>query len=122
LLSKEYARERAKLINPDHNDTDIKPGDPYPFQGGTKSLLAVAAAVVAATRDDVRKRRGGRGCTRRVRRGISGAAPPRRSSGYVRLGRVGDNLRAVGFPAVIAGHTGIGVSQRRAAVRDRQHG
>ena len=26
LLSKAYARERAKLINPDRNDPDIKPG------------------------------------------------------------------------------------------------
>lgn len=35
LLSKEYARQRAKLINPDHNDPTIRPGDPYPFQNGT---------------------------------------------------------------------------------------
>ncbi|MCS6973246.1 MAG: gamma-glutamyltransferase [Cyclobacteriaceae bacterium] len=33
LLSKEYARERAKLINPDFNNPNIGPGDPYPFQG-----------------------------------------------------------------------------------------
>ncbi|MGH7447457.1 MAG: gamma-glutamyltransferase family protein, partial [Longimicrobiales bacterium] len=35
LLSDEYARERAKLINPERNDTTIGPGDPYPFQGET---------------------------------------------------------------------------------------
>ena len=35
LLSKDYARSRAKLIHPDRNDPAIKPGDPYPFQGGT---------------------------------------------------------------------------------------
>ena len=35
LLSKEYARERAALIDPDENDPDAGPGDPYPFQGGT---------------------------------------------------------------------------------------
>jgi gamma-glutamyltranspeptidase/glutathione hydrolase len=35
LLSKEYARERARLIRADRNDADIRPGDPYPFQGGT---------------------------------------------------------------------------------------
>jgi gamma-glutamyltranspeptidase/glutathione hydrolase len=35
LLSKEYAKERAKLIRMDRNDPDIGPGDPYPFQGGT---------------------------------------------------------------------------------------
>ena len=34
LLSKDYARERAKLIHFEHNDPDIRPGDPYPFQGG----------------------------------------------------------------------------------------
>ena len=35
LLSKDYARERAKTIRWDRNDPDVKPGDPYPFQGGT---------------------------------------------------------------------------------------
>ena len=39
LLSKDYARERAKLINPDRNDPDIKPGDPYLFQNGTNPFL-----------------------------------------------------------------------------------
>jgi gamma-glutamyltranspeptidase/glutathione hydrolase len=35
LLSKEYAKERAKLINWDMNDPKIGPGDPYPFEGKT---------------------------------------------------------------------------------------
>src|SRR4030095_6671808 len=30
-----YARARAKLINEDSNNPDARPGDPYPFQGGT---------------------------------------------------------------------------------------
>jgi len=34
LLSKEYAAQRRKLMPADHIATDIKPGDPYPFQGG----------------------------------------------------------------------------------------
>jgi len=34
-----YARKRAQLINPDRNDPGIKPGDPYPFQGGTNPYL-----------------------------------------------------------------------------------
>ena len=42
LLSKEYARQRAKLINPDHNDPDIKPGE---------SVRGTAAAVVSQTGD-----------------------------------------------------------------------
>src|ERR1700732_575550 len=39
LLSKDYARERAKLIRPDHNDPDIRPGDPYPYQRGKNPYL-----------------------------------------------------------------------------------
>ncbi len=37
LLSKEYAKERVKGINWDKNNPDIKPGDPYPFQGKEKN-------------------------------------------------------------------------------------
>jgi gamma-glutamyltranspeptidase/glutathione hydrolase len=33
LLSKEYAKQRRALINPDRNDRGARPGDPYPFQG-----------------------------------------------------------------------------------------
>jgi len=33
LLSKEYARERLKLINWEKNDPRSGPGDPYPFEG-----------------------------------------------------------------------------------------
>ncbi len=33
LLSKEYAKERAKSINGERNDAKIGPGDPYPFEG-----------------------------------------------------------------------------------------
>lgn len=39
LLSKDYARERARLINPDFNNPNIGPGDPYPFQGETNPYL-----------------------------------------------------------------------------------
>ena len=39
LLSKEYAKERAKLINPEKNDPNIKPGDPYPFEGKVNPYL-----------------------------------------------------------------------------------
>ncbi|MCZ6725906.1 MAG: gamma-glutamyltransferase, partial [Acidobacteria bacterium] len=34
LLSKEYARQRFGEIDWERNDDDTKPGDPYPFQGG----------------------------------------------------------------------------------------
>lgn len=35
LLSKDYAKQRARLINWERNDPTIAPGDPYPFQGQT---------------------------------------------------------------------------------------
>ena len=41
LLSKDYARERTKLIQSDHNDPDIRPGDPYPYQGGKNPFTAI---------------------------------------------------------------------------------
>ncbi len=112
LLSKEYARERAKLINPDHNDPDIKPGDPYPFQGGTNPYLPLLqrwsprpvttsegegsddAAALAAFDEAFR-----RGTT-----SIEAAD----TSGWV----VSVTPSGGWIPAVIAGHTGIGVSQR----------
>ena len=34
LLSKDYARERIKLIDKESNTPVVSPGDPYPFQGG----------------------------------------------------------------------------------------
>ncbi|MEJ8568058.1 gamma-glutamyltransferase family protein [Elongatibacter sediminis] len=33
LLSKAYAKQRLQALNPDRNDPNVKPGDPYPFQG-----------------------------------------------------------------------------------------
>ena len=39
LLSKEYAKERAKLISADRNDPSIKPGDPYPFQNAKNPFV-----------------------------------------------------------------------------------
>jgi gamma-glutamyltranspeptidase/glutathione hydrolase len=39
LLSKDYAKERLKLLDWKKNNPDIRPGDPYPFQGGTNPFL-----------------------------------------------------------------------------------
>ncbi len=39
LLSKEYAKERLKLINWNKNDPDVKPGDPFPFEGKKNPFL-----------------------------------------------------------------------------------
>jgi len=39
LLSKEYARQRFDTIDWSHNNANVKPGDPYPFQGGKNPYL-----------------------------------------------------------------------------------
>lgn len=39
LLSKDYAKQRVKMINKEKNDKYTKPGNPYPFQGETNPYL-----------------------------------------------------------------------------------
>ncbi len=39
LLSKSYAKLRRGQIDWEHNDPDVKPGDPYPFQGDKNPYL-----------------------------------------------------------------------------------
>jgi gamma-glutamyltranspeptidase/glutathione hydrolase len=39
LLSKEYAKQRAGMVNWEMNDPNIGPGDPYPFEGKTNPYL-----------------------------------------------------------------------------------
>jgi gamma-glutamyltranspeptidase/glutathione hydrolase len=51
LLSKEYARQRARLINPDHNDPDIKPGD-LSIQGRTSPLRSCSNVTASMTTSD----------------------------------------------------------------------
>jgi gamma-glutamyltranspeptidase/glutathione hydrolase len=110
LLSKEYARERARLINPDRNDPTIAPGDPYPFQGGANPFTQYL-----------------RDWNRRGRTGDSVSAPPRASLDFEESFYLGttsvQTADAEGWvvsitpsggwvPAVIAGRTGVGLSQR----------
>ncbi len=44
LLSKEYARQRFGTIDWRRNDPAAKPGDPYPFQGGTNPFADLLRA------------------------------------------------------------------------------
>ena len=41
LLSKAYAKERARQIMPDQNNANAGPGDPYPFEGKTNPYLGI---------------------------------------------------------------------------------
>ncbi len=41
LLSKEYAKQRASMIQYDHNDSTAAPGDPYPYEGKTNPYASL---------------------------------------------------------------------------------
>ncbi|SEU39111.1 gamma-glutamyltransferase family protein [Stigmatella erecta] len=108
LLSKEYAKQRAKLISWEKNDPDIKPGDPYPFQGGTNPYAQLltqwppkppAPPSAPQTRLEDFERTFYAGTT-----SIQAAD----EKGWV----VSITPSGGWVPAVIAGRTGVGMSQR----------
>jgi len=111
LLSKDYARQRAKLISPDHNDPDLKPGDPYPFQGGTNPYLPLlqqwSPRPVTTTESGTEDAAALAAFDEAFRRGTT-SIEAADSAGWV----VSVTPSGGWIPAVIAGHTGIGVSQR----------
>jgi gamma-glutamyltranspeptidase/glutathione hydrolase len=105
LLSKEYARERARLVRPDRNDPDVRPGDPYPFQGGKNPYLSYLEkwhsrmpdqTPVSMAEFDRTFRLGTTSVETADDKGWAVSVTP--SGGWT--------------PAVIAGRTGIGLSQR----------
>jgi gamma-glutamyltranspeptidase/glutathione hydrolase len=109
LLSKDYAKARAATIDPDKNDAGIRPGDPYPFQGEVNPYRAILdkrartdapmESPLTAEALEESKRTFYNGTTSVIAADAAGwvvSVTP--SGGWV--------------PAVIAGHTGIGMSQR----------
>lgn len=109
LLSKEYAKDRAKLIG-DINDPEIGPGDPYPYQGGTnpfKEMISERPEAIAINnpgapitgKDDPFLESFLSGTT-----SIEAAD----AEGWV----VSITPSGGWIPAVVAGNTGVGLSQR----------
>lgn len=103
LLSKDYAKARAKSIRFDRNDADARPGDPYPFQNERNPFARELEAwhtVISPPEDRSKFRQAfARGTTSVAAADAEGwvvSATP--SGGWV--------------PAVIVGKTGIGLSQR----------
>lgn len=123
LLSKDYAKERAKLINPDKNDPEVRPGDPYKFSGKPhpfQKLLDDWKTVPSNTQTLAPQTSGER--ERELRDEIATSFPDGESSFYGGTTSV-QAADAEGWvvsvtpsggwiPAVIAGRTGIGLSQR----------
>ena len=103
LLSKEYAKQRIQQINWERNDPNVKPGDPYPFQGGENPYLHHlkdwAAAREPVSDDQAFEEDFYAGTT-----SIQAAD----AEGWV----VSITPSGGWIPATIAGRTGIGMSQR----------
>ncbi|HKZ30866.1 MAG TPA: gamma-glutamyltransferase [Vicinamibacteria bacterium] len=115
LLSKEYARKRLAGLRAERNDPDVRPGDPYPFQGGTNPFGALL--------DEWRSVPGtGTGMPAHDRPpGGSGEGTPS-DVGTTSVVAADEEGLVVSMtpsgawnPAVVAGRTGIGLSQRMQA-------
>ena len=118
LLSKEYAKGRAKLINPDKNDPNIKPGDPYPFQKGRNPYLDTLSKWTTVNpfskRPDANSGPPGFGILETEEEfhdafyGGTTSVQAADEEGWI----VSVTPSGGWVPAVIAGRTGIGLSQR----------
>lgn len=125
LLSKDYAKQRAKQINWERNDPAIAPGDPYPFQGQTNPYRALLekwnnppiATLISTPQPTQDARRSVRPITpsqlsdddfKRAFYAGTTSVEAADEEGWV----VSVTPSGGWIPAVIAGHTGVGLSQR----------
>jgi gamma-glutamyltranspeptidase/glutathione hydrolase len=109
LLSKEYARDRVRRLRTDRNDPDVKPGDPYPFEGKANPYL----------RHLERWLEWGRGDAATLEPDQAAALEESFHGGTTSIQAADKSGWAVSVtpsggwvPCVIAGRTGVGMSQR----------
>ena len=103
LLSKEYAKERAKLIHPDKNDPKIGPGDPYPFEGRENPFIQNLRKRIFGFNDKPIDET----YLDQLRRGTTSVEAADKEGWVVSVTPSGGWV-----PACIAGRTGVGMSQR----------
>jgi gamma-glutamyltranspeptidase/glutathione hydrolase len=115
LLSKDYAKQRAQEILWEKNNPDVKPGDPYPFEGktnpyidilqqrqnsgdGNRNFVPSHDSTVAFNDNEYMDR---------LWRGTTSVEAADKDGWVVSITPSGGWL-----PACIAGRTGVGMSQR----------
>ena len=103
LLSKDYAKERIKLINPAKNDEDIIAGNPYPFEGKVNPFLNLINKTESDTYNPDLKETYQQDFTA----GTTSIEAADEEGWVVSVTPSGGWI-----PACIAGNTGIGMSQR----------
>jgi gamma-glutamyltranspeptidase/glutathione hydrolase len=106
LLSKEYAKARFAAIDWKRNNPAVKPGDPYPFQGSTNPFADLLARWTVQPAPDTLERSG-------QQDDLSSEGGTTSIQAADEAGWVVSVTPSGGWvPAVIAGRTGIGLSQR----------
>ncbi len=115
LLSKEYAKKRFESIDWEQNDPDAKPGDPYPYQGGEnpfRELLERWTTVPPAPDWEAEGESGWQQSSRMDREEAFTAGTTSIQAADAEGWVVSITPSGGWIPAVIAGTTGIGLSQR----------
>jgi gamma-glutamyltranspeptidase/glutathione hydrolase len=121
LLSKAYAKARFATINRSRNDSTVKPGDPYPYQGGTNPFADLLAKWTVAPGPDTSIMKTNRTdrTTQSSSRLSDSAFSAQFHAGTTSIEAADEAGWVVSvtpsggwIPAVIAGHTGVGLSQR----------
>jgi len=115
LLSKDYARERAKLIKNEKNDPQAAPGDPYPFQNETNPYSDLLKNWGSTAKEPKETAEAFQAFQETFYAGTTSVEAADEEGWVVSVTPSGGWV-----PAVIAGHTGIGLSQRmQSFVTDR---
>ena len=109
LLSKEYAKERLKTINWNVNDPNVKPGDPYPFEGKKNPYLHLLEkwSNVGSVEQEQWSAEQRRAYEENFLAGTTSIQAADEEGWVVSVTPSGGWI-----PACIAGKTGIGMSQR----------
>jgi len=131
LLSKDYAKARYAQIDWTRNDAAIKPGDPYPYQGGKNPFADLCARWTVAPAPDDAPAAASTPQAKSARLLLPPGTPPPavvrdEAEFHEQFVRGTTSIQAADeagwvvsvtpsgrwVPAVIAGRTGVGLSQR----------
>ncbi len=126
LLNKEYAKKRASLITYDKNNVNASPGDPYPYEGKTNPYTEILKQRNLFT-DTTNSKQGNAIPSQDRNQSALNENTSFSDAAYMdRLWRGTTSVEAADkegwvvsitpsggwLPACIAGHTGVGMSQR----------
>jgi len=104
LLSKDYSKERLKLIDWEKNDPNVKPGNPYPYENKTNPFMDILNGNKVGF---VNKEPMNEAFLQEFTAGTTSVIASDKEGWLVSITPSGGWV-----PACIAGNTGVGLSQR----------